>query len=81
MCHMSSKSGLFSNARHFINGIKINLKPDAVIGVCYAYRLDVEGLMHRLHRVTVAELWGRRAGGAIIQHQGPEESAISHMSI
>lgn len=81
MCHMSSKLDLFSNPRHFINGIKMNLKSNAVIRVCYAYRLDVEGLMHRLHWVTVAELWGRRAGGAIIQHQGPEESAISHMSV
>lgn len=68
MCDMSSKPGLFSN-------------PTAVLGVCCAYRLDVEGLVHRLHWVTVAELWGRRAGGAIIQHQGPEESVISHMCV
>lgn len=81
MCRMSAKLGLCSNLRHFINGIKINLKSNADIGVCYTYRLDVEGLMHRLHWVTVAELWGRRAGGSIIQHQGPEESAISHMSV
>lgn len=35
------------------------------------HRLDVEGLVHGLHWVTMAELGGRRAGRAIVQHQGP----------
>lgn len=49
------------------------------------HRLDVEGLMHGLHWVTMAELGGRGGGRAIIQHQGPGESIsfklVTHLEL
>lgn len=48
--------------------------------VCRSHRLDVEGLVDGFHLVTMAELGGRRAGRAIVQHQRPGGSVIVSLS-
>lgn len=49
----------------------------------FAYRLDVEGLVHCVRWVTVAELGCGRTWGAIVQHQRPGESksAINNFKV
>lgn len=41
--------------------------PDRQVCV-FTHRLNVEGFVHGLHLMTMAELGYRGAGGAIIQH-------------
>lgn len=51
--------------------LKHSSKHIRFITFIFPHRLNVEGLVHGLHWVTMAELGGRRAGRTIVQHQGP----------
>lgn len=76
MCHQNEDdfTNFYFNARLlYFRGYEQLWRVVNTSGVNFqiSHRLDVEGLMHGFHWVTMAELGGRGAGRAIVQHQRP----------